>query len=205
MCGTSIVGGNESWIEATPSTHVLKRNPDRSWSTEQRAKADLRRINLYFDTTDVYPAELPTVQELARSIAALNSKFPQTCVILAKRAIGSSFRLIRMRPQLSRVTVTEFDGHHFGLEDDILMFYGVPPFGWGSRPGHFCRFIDAIARLHQLHGHSRPLRNTPTAFRSKMYIEDGLFIALEIGDRKEQSAKNWVAIARGLFPINAAN
>ena len=34
ICGTAIVGGGEAWIEAAPSTLVLKRNPDRSRSTE---------------------------------------------------------------------------------------------------------------------------------------------------------------------------
>ena len=125
--------------------------------------------------------------------------------MLAKIDIASAFMLIRAHPQLSRVMVTEFDGHHFGLEEDIMMFYGLLRFGWGSRYGHFCRFSDAIARLHQLFGPSQPLRNMPAAFRSKMYIDDGLFIELEIGDRKEQSTNTCEEIARGLFPPNAAN
>ena len=191
ICGTSLVGGEETWIEATPSTLALWRNPDRSRSTDKRVISDLRVINLYFDTTDVYPVDLPTVKELARRIVAIKRKFPQTCVMLAKRDIESAFRLIRTHLQLSRVMVTEFAGHHFGLQGGILMFYGVLPFGWGSSPGHFCRFRDAIARLHQLRGPSRTLRNMPTAFRSKMYIDDGLFIELEIGGRKEQSTNKW--------------
>lgn len=202
---TSSVGGDGDRIEATPSTLVLKSNPGRSWSTEKRAIADLRRINLYFDTSDVYPVELPTVKELARRIIALKRKFPQTNVLLAKRDIKSAFRLIRVHPRLSRVMVTEFAGRHFGLEEDILMFYGVLPFGWGSSPGHFCRFSDAIARLHQLHGPSGPLWNMPCAFRSKMYIDDGLFVELEIGDRKEQSSRKWEEIARGFLPQEAVN
>ena len=205
MCIISSVGWDGARIEATPSTLVLKRNPDRSRSTEKRDIADLRRINLYFDTADVYPVEIPTVEELARRIIALKRKFPQTNVLLAKRDIKSALRLIRLRPQLSRVMVTEFSGHHFGLEDDILMFYGVLPFGWGSSPGHFCRFIDAIARLHQLHGPSNPLWNMPCAFRSKMYIGDGLFVELEIGDRKDQSARSWEELARGVLSKEAVN
>ena len=53
--------------------------------------------------------------------------------------------------------VTEFPGHHYGLEVDILMFDGVFPFGRGSSTGHFCTFSDAITRLLQLHGSSKPL------------------------------------------------
>ena len=200
ICGTTIVDGGEAWIEATTSTLVLKRNPDRSWSTEKRAIAYLRRINIYFDASDVYPVELPTVKELARRIVALKRKSPQTRAVLAKRDTRSAFRLIRIHHQLPRVKVTEFDGHHFGLGEDILMFYGVLPFGWGSSPGHFCRFSDAIARLHQLHGPSRPLRNMSDALRSEMYIGDGLFIGLEIGDREEQSTGKWEQPILVCFP-----
>ena len=101
--------------------------------------------------------------------------------------------------------VTEFAWQHDGLEEEILMFYGVPPFGWGISPCHFCRFSDASTRPHQLHGPTKHLRNMPGAFISKMYIGDGLFIELEIGGRKEQSANKWEEIARMLLPAQSAN
>lgn len=77
-------------------------------------------------------------------------------MLLAKRDVKSAFRLIRIRPLLARVMETEFAGHHFGLVEDILLFCGVLPFGWGSSHGHFCRLSDAITILHQLHVPSRP-------------------------------------------------
>ena len=55
---------------------------------------------------------------------------------------------------MARVMVTECAWHHFGLEEDILLFYGALPFGRGSSPGHFCRFSGAIDILHYLHGPS---------------------------------------------------
>ena len=101
--------------------------------------------------------------------------------------------------------VTEFPGHHFGLDDDILLFYGVLPLGWGSSPGHFCRFCDAITLLHQLHGPPKPLRNIGTAFRSHMYIDDGLFIEFDVGGRKELNTVTWEGIAKGLLSDEAIN
>ena len=38
-----------------------------------------------------------------------------------------------------------------------------------------------------------------------MYIDDGLFVELEIGCREEQSAKQWGEIARGLLSVHSAN
>ena len=130
-CGASESGGDEAWIEATPSTLVLKRNPDLSCGTEKRAIADLLGINLYFETSQVYQAGLPTVEELARRIIALKRKFPQTNAVLVKRDTETAPMLIRVHPKLLRVMVTEFAAHHFGIEEDIPMFYGVLPFGWG--------------------------------------------------------------------------
>ena len=69
--GTDCVGGDTSQVEATPSTLVPKRNPDRSRSSETRAISHLRRINLYFGNSEIYPAELPTVRDLANRIVAL--------------------------------------------------------------------------------------------------------------------------------------
>ena len=107
-CGTKCIGGDKAQIEATPSTLVPKRNPDRSWSSAKRAIADLGRTNLYFDNQELYPVELPTVKDFAKRIISLKRKFPLSDVVLAKRDIKSAFRLIRIHPQLSRVVVTEF-------------------------------------------------------------------------------------------------
>ena len=91
-------------------------------------------IDIYFGNGEVYPAELPTVRDLAKRIIAMKREFPQTDLLFAKRDIESSFRLIRIHPHLANVMVTEFAGHHFGLDEDVLLFYGVLPFGWEVVP-----------------------------------------------------------------------
>ena len=205
VCGSNVIGGDNALIEATPSTLVLKRNPDRSWSSEKRAIADLRRISLFFDEKENCPVEIPTIQGIARSIISLQRRYPNTQVLLTKRDIKSAFRLIRLHPQMSKIMVTEFPGEIFGLEEDIMCFYGALPIGWSGSPGHFCRFSDAITRLHQLHGPSRPMWNSFFAFRSRMYIDDGLFVEIDIGDRREQTTAAWGRIARSLLSPDAIN
>ena len=65
-------------------------------------------------------------------------------------------RLIRIHPQLARVMVAEFPGHHFWSGGDVSLLYGGPPFSRRSSTGHFCRFSDAATLLLQLHGQARP-------------------------------------------------
>ena len=79
--GTDCAGGDEAQVEAAPSTLVPKRNPNRSRSSEKRATSDLRRINLYFGNSEIYPAELPTVSDLAKRIVALKRNPSNKCVI----------------------------------------------------------------------------------------------------------------------------
>ena len=149
--------------------------------------------------------ELPTIQGLARHIIALHRKYPDTNIMLTKRDTKSAFRPIRMHPQMSKVMVTEFPGEIFGMHEDILCFYGVLPFGWGGSPGHFCRFSDAITLLHSLCGPARPLWNTAFAYKSHMYIDDGLFIEIDVGDRTQQSTEAWERIAKDLLSNDAIN
>ena len=205
MCSFETIGGFSSDIEMTPTTLVPKRNPDRSLSTEKRIIADLRRINLYFDQSEDYPAVLPTVDALAKKIVCLKRKFPTQPVLLTKRDIKSAFRLIRLHPLMAKVMGTEMRGHHFECVDDVVIFYGVLPFGWGSSPSKFVRFSDAITKLHQLSGPSDPTWNLPYAFRSSMFIDDGLFIEVMIGDRRRRSVEHWESVAKGLLSIDAIN
>ena len=87
--------------------------------------------------------------------------------------------------------VAEFPGEMFGITEDIICIYCVLHFGRGGSPSHLCRVSDPIARLHQLHEPSRPMRNAPYAYRSRMYIDDGLFIEVNIGDRRHQPTESW--------------
>ena len=129
----------------------------------------------------------------------------QLPVMLAKRDIKSAFRLIRLHPLMAKVMGTEMRGHHFGLSGDVVVFYGVLPFGWGSSPSRFVRFSDALTKLHQLTGPADPSWNLPFAFRSSMFIDGGLFIELRIGDRRRRSVLEWEGLARGLLSQDAIN
>ena len=77
ICGTDCSGGEATQIEATPTTLVPTRNPDRSWSREKRVIADLRRINLYFENAEIYHVELPTMRDSAKRILSMKRKFPK--------------------------------------------------------------------------------------------------------------------------------
>ena len=76
LCSFEAEGGFSSDLELTPTTLAPKRNPDRSLSPEKRIIADLRRVNMYFDQSADYPANLPTAETHARKIICLKRKFP---------------------------------------------------------------------------------------------------------------------------------
>ena len=86
---------------------------------------------------------------------------------------------------MAKVIGSEMRGHHFGLPGDIVIFYGVLPFGWGPSHCRLVRFSDALTKLHQLSGPADPPWNLPFASRTIMFIDDGSFIELCIGDRGE--------------------
>ena len=98
ICGPDIIWGEAAQIEATPYTLIHERNPYLAWDSGKRVIADLRRMNLYFDTSDVYTVELPTFRHLPNHIIALTRKSPQSNLFLTNRDTKSAFRLIRFGP-----------------------------------------------------------------------------------------------------------
>ena len=105
---------------------------------------------------------------------------------------------------MAKVMGAELRGRHFSLPDDIVIFYGVLPFGRGSSPGRSVRFSDALAKTLRPGGHADTSRDLPFAFRSNMFIGDGLFIELGIGDRRKQSIMDRV-LSEGLLSPDAIN
>ena len=100
--------GESAKIEAKPSTLVPKGNTDRSCSDDKRVIADRGGIDLYFDTSEFYPVDLPTVRDIENHITALNRKFPQANILLTNRDIESALRFIRIHPHLAKSMAAEF-------------------------------------------------------------------------------------------------
>ena len=135
----------------------------------------------------------------------MKRKFSTRPILLTKRDIKSDFRLIRLHPLMANVMGAELSGHHFNLNDDIVLFYGALPFGWCSSPSRFVRFSDALTKMHQLSGPSDPAWNLPHAFRSNMFIDDGLFVEAMIGARRRRSVELWETLAKGMMSEDAIN
>ena len=75
----------------------------------------------------------------------------------------------------------------------------------GGIPWNICRFSDVVTLIRQLRGPSRPLWNMRFAFRSRMYIDDKLFIGLDIRDRNGPTALTRGGIAKGMLPERTIN
>ena len=69
-------------MEATPSAIAPKRDPDRTCRPVKGVIADMRRINLFSDASDVLPAELPAIRDLSRRIVSLKRRPHQKPAVL---------------------------------------------------------------------------------------------------------------------------
>ena len=115
-------------IEATPTATVEKKKPDRTVSTDRRAIADMRRINVGSEVSQYYPAKLPSIESIARLVVSLTVSLPGFEIEMTKRDF-SSFRLLRLRPSLSLLMCTELPVCVLGRSHDVVAFYLAIPFG----------------------------------------------------------------------------
>ena len=146
LCATDTIGIGAT-SEATPTTAVAQKNPDRSISSDRRAIADLRRVNVRFDTMQYYPAAAPSIYDITRRTMSLVGMYPGLSLRVTIRDVASAFRLLRLHPALSLVMVTESPADNAHLTSDLVFCYLVMPFGWTGSPAHFARFGDAVPRL----------------------------------------------------------
>ena len=85
-------------IDATPTTTVEKKNPDRTISTDRRAIADLRRINLGFNPAQYYPVRVPAVESLGRLLVSMAVSFSSIPIEMAKTRYRFGVPIISAAP-----------------------------------------------------------------------------------------------------------
>ena len=78
----------------------------------------------------------PTVSEIAHNIVQLQARNPATPIALTKRDIAAAFRLLRLRPSLCLVMLTELHGKFPWVSGgaDVVLIYLAMPFGGAVRP-----------------------------------------------------------------------
>ena len=204
VCSAAVVG-EDSPIEATPTTTVEKKNPDRTISADRRVIAGMRRINVGFNPEQYYPIRAPTVESIARLLVALTTLFPGWDIQMAKRDIASAFRLIRLHPSLSLLMCAELPGVSLGHSHDAILLYMVMPFGWNGAPANFAIMGDAISRIHARFGMGRPDWFLPFPSLSKLYVDDGLLFEARGAIRQRAHVLTWETITIGLLGRQAIN
>ena len=194
-------------LEATPTTMVDKKNPDRTISLDKRMIADLRRVNLSFPDGQYYKVTVPTVSEVARDVLRLQALNPHTPIALTKRDIAAAFRLLRLHPALCLVMATELPGKIFGLDNgfDVVLVYLAMPFGWNGSPAHFAVFGDALTLIHRNFGMADPTWFGSHPFHSRLYVGDGIFSEVLRIQRMDACTECWERIAKGLLGPTAIN
>ena len=120
---TAAAVGPSAHIHATPTMAAGKKRPDRPISLGRGVISDIRRANLGFDPRRYHPVQVPSINEIAKTIIALSVKRPNQPIYIAKRDIDSAFRLLRIHPELCKMMAAELPAPHFGREEDSVIFY----------------------------------------------------------------------------------
>ena len=109
-------------IEATPTTAVEKKTPDRTISADRRVIADMRRANVGFESPQYYPARAPSIESITRLLVSMAATLPGFDVEMAKKDIASSSRLLRLNPALALLMCTELPGGFLWRSRDLVIF-----------------------------------------------------------------------------------
>ena len=133
VCTSQTVSVDDA-VEATPCCLIPKRNPDRAISADSRLISDLRRVNLGFNKSELYPVVVPMIYDIIEEILRLNRKNPGLEVVTCKRDVDSAFTRIYINPDVIRLITTEFRAEDLGWTEDLICGHLCLPFGWVGSP-----------------------------------------------------------------------
>ena len=137
----------------TASGLAAKKNPDRALCDDTRLISDLGAVNFGFDIDELFTVWVPSIIiDILEEIHRRRRRLPMMTATLRKRDIGGTFSRIFIRPDLSRLMMTEMDGRLLGLDDNVMVIYLLLPFGWVSSPSYFQLFGISILALRESYG-----------------------------------------------------
>ena len=146
------------------------------------------------------------MESIARLLDTMAVSFPRIDIQMAKRDIGSAFRLLRLRPSWSLLMCTELPGCFLGYAHDLVLIYRVIPFGLNGAPGNFAIFGDAATCIRAKFGMGHPdWFPPPTPLTPKPYVDDGRLFEIRNAIRQNLNATLWGHIAIGMLGRNSPN
>ena len=189
VCNSGAIPVDDQYI-VSPSTTVAKKLPDRTVSNDRRVILDVRRVNLKCPKEDYWKVQTPMLEDLARKYCRLKTSAPGIKVVGTKRDIDAAFTRCRLHPDSCTLFGTEFEVDK-DRGDSVVFFYLVLPFGFTGSPGIFGRLMQAVQSFHRLHRPVNPQWNGVEGLSAEVYIDDGMFIELEMGQRPRISVEVW--------------
>ena len=192
-------------IEFCPTHTVLKRNPDRSWSSEFRTISDLRRVNLWLDKRDTFPVWVPGITDILKRVTALKTTYPGFKVLMAKRDISNAFKRVLVHPDIARLFMHQFEGKDMEMEVNFSIGFLALPFGFLASPAFFNLITTTIQAIHKSMKPNDPVWNGPENYECFLYVDDAIFVEAELGSRPQDSLNCWVSIAREVLGQDCIN
>ena len=192
-------------IEFCPTHTVLKRNPDRSWSTEFRTISDLRRVNAWLDKKDTFPVWVPGIADILKRIVSLKTTYPGFKILLAKRDISNAFKRVLIHPDVARVFMHQFEGKEIGIGKNFAVGFLALPFGFLASPSYFSLVTSTIQSIHKSRKPSDTVWNGAENYECFLYVDDAIFVEADLGSRPRDSLDCWVDIAQKVLGEDCIN
>ena len=192
-------------VEPCPTHTVLKRNPDRSWSTELRTISDLRRINNWIDKRDVFPVWVPGIGDVLKRIVELKRRYPSFKVWLAKRDLSNAFKRVLVHPDCGKIFMHQFMGEDFGISLNFSLGFLALPFGFLASPAYFQLVTSTIQSIHQSQSPTQSEWNDEERFQCFLYVDDAIFVESELGNRPTECLVSWEDIAKNVLGQDCIN
>ena len=188
-------------IEFSPSHTALKRNPDRSFSSDCRAISDLRRINLWMNKSDTFPVFAPSISQICERVISLKTRYPGISVRIAKRDISGAFKRVPLHPDCSRVFVRSFDSVDLGTRFKCCIGFLALPYGFLASPSYFAMTTAPIQCIHQSFKPDDCARQDADRYSAFLYIDDSIFVEVNLGRRDDDCIALWEEISKKTFLI----
>ena len=186
---------------SSPFEAVDKMMPDRTISADKRVVHDQRTVNCGTSKFWHPPALQPSHSQVARRILWAKHRCPGLPVLMAKKDISGTFRLLWVDPadvalfagdlpwQPAKAFPKEEYGGRRPVNGDVTVVYLVSSFGFSGSPGEWCMWGRATEEYHRAHRPKERRRDMADGYDAKVLVDDCILVEPWVGLRPWVSAE----------------
>ena len=135
-----------------PSVLVVRGNPDRDLSVDNRLVSDFCAVNSGVAKEDRFPICAPPIVDIVGEIQRRRRRFPNMTAMLLKRDTDGGANRIFIHPDLSKLEIAELRWRLLGLGENVMASHVELPAGRVASPAYFRLFGTVIHTLRESDG-----------------------------------------------------